>query len=560
VQELSKSQKGRLAIRRFKVIADALTSRGSYKPSGSSGKTLENALREISPEIYGTMNDDRSIEINGLEYVLNRLPRGIEDCNRIILTSQEDLENTTFEKIEPPKRRRISYRMNDREICFVITRGISEVYDVLTHITFLNIEAKKIHRKMRDNDGNISPLWIELRKYIEEKDQLKGKKLDQAIWNLSILLGRTYHETRLTYESLEKGRKEINSNNGIFRIIYQLGEMIEKGLKSNDEDLLIYFTPIFRNMVGNQTISRTWAKTVNSRIQKLGLEKRPLHIISANMHSVMNTLFGYSATHKKTKEKKKTDIYEYITEIKETTDSILKYSQKNGLCQCIDESGANIDFQIIDTDKMKNVVFHPDLKINKDIVKNEKPVILVLDYAFGTQAFEILEELLNPELQNNAQQNKNIYSISVMGKAGILPGKKGDIMLATAHVLEGTPHNYLVNNDMGADDFSEDVSVYEGPIVTVLGTSLQNRDVLEKFQTSSWNAVGLEMEGGHFQRAISAAIIRGHIPRDVKTRYAYYASDNPLHSGQTLASGSMGDEGIRPTYMITKIIIEKILK
>jgi len=66
------------------------------------------------------------------------------------------------------------------------------------------------------------------------------------------------------------------------------------------------------------------------------------------------------------------------------------------------------------------------------------------------------------------------------------------------------------------------------------------------------------MEGGHYQRAISAAIIRGHIC-DVKVRYAYYASDNPLLSGQTLASGSMGKEGVRPTYMITKVILEKIL-
>jgi hypothetical protein len=66
------------------------------------------------------------------------------------------------------------------------------------------------------------------------------------------------------------------------------------------------------------------------------------------------------------------------------------------------------------------------------------------------------------------------------------------------------------------------------------------------------------MEGGHYQRAIGAAIIRGHIPKDVKVRYAYYASDNPIRSGQTLAAGPMGTEGIRPTYMITKVILEKI--
>ena len=31
-----------------------------------------------------------------------------------------------------------------------------------------------------------------------------------------------------------------------------------------------------------------------------------------------------------------------------------------------------------------------------------------------------------------------------------------------------------------------------------------------------------------------------------------------IKSGQTLASGSLGREGIRPTYMITKAILKKI--
>ena len=112
---------------------------------------------------------------------------------------------------------------------------------------------------------------------------------------------------------------------------------------------------------------------------------------------------------------------------------------------------------------------------------------------------------------------------------------------------------------MDRSDFHETVDIYEGPIITVLGTSLQNRDVLEKFQHSGWKAVGLEMEGAHYHRAINAAIIQGSISKDVKVRYAYYASDNPLLSGETLASGSLGSEGVKPTYMITKAIVQKIL-
>jgi hypothetical protein len=132
-------------------------------------------------------------------------------------------------------------------------------------------------------------------------------------------------------------------------------------------------------------------------------------------------------------------------------------------------------------------------------------------------------------------------------------------MLATAHVMEGTSHNYIVANDLRIEDFDGKADVYVGPMVTVLGTSLQNRDILERFYSSSWKAVGLEMEGGHYQRAINAAVIRGHISSQVRIRYAYYASDNPLRGGQTLAAGSMGAEGIVPTYLITKVLVQKIL-
>lgn len=131
-------------------------------------------------------------------------------------------------------------------------------------------------------------------------------------------------------------------------------------------------------------------------------------------------------------------------------------------------------------------------------------------------------------------------------------------MLARAHVLEGRADNYILCNDLRKEDFDGSVDIYEGLIITVLGTSLQNRDILEMFHRTTWRAVGLEMEGGHYQRAIGAAIIRGHIPKDVQVRYAYYASDNPMKSGQTLAAGPMGVEGIRPTYMITKAILERI--
>jgi hypothetical protein len=558
MEELSKSQKARAAIRTFKIHADSLTLQGAYKPSGKAGEKLAESLRLLSPEIYGSMTDLRIVELKGLEYVIDRMPRGIENCTRIILTAQEEFQETSFEKIIPLKRRWVSYAVSSREMCLVITRGKSEIYDILTHITFLNIEAQKVCRQAFDRGDHMTPEWAELERVATRKEELEGEELDQAIWNLSIILGRTYKETRDTYEYMELNRLESKSNSGLFKIIYAIGMRINGEQGERQNELTVYFTPSLLEMIGHHKYASLWADSLKKAICTLGLQNRPVHVVSANMHSVKNLLYGFGAL-KNAGEAVPDDLYDMVKGVRDREDLVMEYAEKHGYVFHRDDTGANIDVNIIDLSLTDQTEIHPALNLSFCKEKEQQPVIVVIDYAFGTQAFEIMDELLSPYRDDKQLISFNIKSISIMGKAGVLPGKKGDIMLATAHVLEGIPHNYIVNNDFDEDDFDNGVDVYSGPMVTVLGTSLQNCDMLERFHSSNWKAVGLEMEGGHYQRAISGAIIQGHIPADMKIRYAYYASDNPLISGQTLASGPMGEDGIVPTYMISKVILEKIL-
>ncbi|MBT8229319.1 MAG: hypothetical protein KJO50_03605, partial [Bacteroidia bacterium] len=189
-------------------------------------------------------------------------------------------------------------------------------------------------------------------------------------------------------------------------------------------------------------------------------------------------------------------------------------------------------------------------------------VVIVMDYAFGEQAYECMDELLKPYTKEGEKIILDIKSISIMGKAGILEGKKGDIMIPDAHIFEGSADNYVVENNLTSDDFSgSGLNVYKGPMITVLGTSLQNKDILRYFLKSSWNAIGLEMEGAHYQKAIQAASkIRHSIDEDIILNYAYYASDNPLETGSTLASGGLGVGGVKPTYLITLAFLKSIFK
>ncbi len=558
MEELSKAQKARTAIAAFKTLADAFILSGSYQPSGKSGQKLEDSLRQFSPEIYGSMADARIVELKGLEYVIDRLPRGIEKCNKIVLTAQEDLEGTSFEEVIPLKRRRLSYIVSEREICFVVTRGTTEIYDILTHLTFLNNEAKKIHSQICLRGQETCQEWHELKKTIEASEQPDGAELDQAIWNLSIIVGRTYKETRATYEYLQKNM--INRfNNGLFRIIYSLGQRVIEEDQSYEDPLSIHFTPSLQEILGHHRYALALSQSVKKKLIALDLHTKPVNIVSANLHSFRNILYGYGALMEAGIPPSE-NLYEMIHQIREIDIDIDAYAERFGFFFHEDLSGSNIDVQIIDTEKLQPECSHPKAAIDLAYVQRHRPVIVIMDYAFGAQAYEVMDELLCPYKVEGQEVMIPIESISIMGKAGILPGKKGDIMLATAHVMEGTPHNYIVNNDLSESDFDEDVPVFSGPLVTVLGTSLQNRDVLERFYSSSWRAIGIEMEGGHYQRAINAAIIQGHIPQTMKVRYAYYASDNPLISGQTLASGPMGNDGIVSTYMISRVIIEKILQ
>ena len=207
MEDKESARKARLAISTFQIMSSAFLLRGYYRFSGKTGQTLENSLRNLGPEIYGSMNDSRITELKGLEYVLDRLPKGIEQCNRIVMMAHEDLKGTSFEEIIPPKRRRLSYRVGDHEMSIVVSRGSSEVYDILTHLTFLYIEAKKIYSNVRDEEENLSREWKRLEDHVNHDGELADAELDKALWDLSIILGRTFQETKKPMPTCRKTKQ-----------------------------------------------------------------------------------------------------------------------------------------------------------------------------------------------------------------------------------------------------------------------------------------------------------------------------------------------------------------
>lgn len=556
VHERTRAQESSGAIERLYITMRHLFNRGFYKPMGVSGETLRESLLLLRPEIYGSVADKKA-EINGLAYVIDRLPVGIEECRFINLTSDEGFKNSHFKVIIPPKRRRNCYRIDEEQMNIEITRGRSEIYDILTHLTFLFIESHKIsERVLISEDGETTRDWVKLAQAVDKKKKLTQAEREVAITHTANILGRTFEEildAHKTFSTKENPERFLN-------IIYWLGKLAIKEVTTGQKRT-ITFSPVLRERLGHHIHGEVWANNIKKVLKDHQLLHRPIHIISANMHSVMNSIFAPKLLQKQLNTTDEFDIFEALSASNSNAlrNKVEKEALKKGMMYIKDESGTNIDVQIFDTAKIDFSKTSYACCAESDA---EKPVLFVMDYAFGEQAYETIDEFLKPYTSDDQTQKEylNVASISIMGKAGILEGGKGDIMIPSAHIFEGTADNYPFKNELTKEDLDgHGLQVFEGSMITVLGTSLQNKDILKFFHDSTWNVIGLEMEGAHYQKAVqSASKIRRSITEDVKVRYAYYASDNPLETGSTLASGGLGTTGVKPTYLITRKILEQL--
>ena len=555
IKDTTRAQESTNAIERLYITMRHLFNRGFYKPMGVSGETLRNALLLLRPEIYGSIAEEKA-ELNGLLYVLERLPEGIEQCRFINLTSDEGYSKTHFSPIIPPKRRRNCYRIDDEQMNIEITRGRSDIYDILTHLTFLFIESGKICKRVliEDTDKTIRD-WQKIELAVN-KTKLNQEDREVALIHTANILGRSFVETMDVYNKLATKKDPER----FLKIIYWLGKLaIEE--ETGGEKRTITFSALLRERLGHHIHGEQWANNIKDTLHKHGLLKRPIHIISANMHSVVNSLYAKKALAKESAEGSLLELFQQLSLDKNAKlrEKVIAVAGKNGMIEIKDVSGTNIDVQIFDMAKLGEDKCCYELPAN--LSNENKPVIFVMDYAFGEQAFETIDEFLKPfKRKHQKPVYMDIASISIMGKAGILEGGKGDLMIPSAHIFEGTADNYPFQNELSGDDFKGNgLKVMEGTMVTVLGTSLQNKDILKFFHESTWEVIGLEMEGVHYQKAIqSASKIRRSIREDVKVRYAYYASDNPLETGSTLASGGLGTTGVKPTYLITDKILQQI--
>ena len=112
--------------------------------------------------------------------------------------------------------------------------------------------------------------------------------------------------------------------------------------------------------------------------------------------TVSNSLFAKKALSKEYGKTASLEIYEALSspENGALRNKVISMAKKNGMISLDDTSGTNIDVQIFDTAKLGKDACC--FELNDNIPDDKKPVIFVMDYTFGEQAYETIDEFLKP--------------------------------------------------------------------------------------------------------------------------------------------------------------------
>jgi hypothetical protein len=325
-----------------------------------------------------------------------------------------------------------------------------------------------------------------------------------------------------------------------------------------------------------QARSEAWAQRINERVCDLVEGHGPLHVLSSNLHSCINLLSGFARRHAdeiwafaesrstygdwdRARPAPENVLYlamrDWLKAQPERMADKVEFEESRGIRHLLDVHHVGIDVQLVDCSKLVPEEADPRLRLAAERLKAERPLLINFDYAFGDQAGIVLDTLFR-------QFGKQIESFTVMGKAGTVVGERGGVMLPTYLLRQGSDdvYDFPAPNFLGRDDFEglKVGPVYTGgPMLTVLGTVLQNDRMLMRYR-DEWGILGLEMEGIPYVRSLHQSRKRGYLSDRFRIGVAYYASDAPLIPGESL-SRELSFQGLDTTYGISLAILNSLL-
>ncbi|PJF37950.1 MAG: hypothetical protein CUN55_19480, partial [Phototrophicales bacterium] len=124
--------------------------------------------------------------------------------------------------------------------------------------------------------------------------------------------------------------------------------------KQHRQDRQITFSSALRERIGHHIHGEKWATEVKQFLWSHCLRQRPLHIISANLHSMVNCLYAIPALQPHGGEEKIEAVARELSlpENAALNQQVIEFALQHGMYYLEDQAGTNIHVQIFDTSKL----------------------------------------------------------------------------------------------------------------------------------------------------------------------------------------------------------------
>ncbi|MBU1129841.1 hypothetical protein KKE45_00780 [Patescibacteria group bacterium] len=522
--------------------------------------SLINYYTKTSPILHPHINNPKRISIPTLIYSLLRLPKEIDQTKLIVVGQTPEVfkENdintvTKWPKVTAISRYRTMHFNKKTKTLACFATSISDIDDLTNLLISFQIEWNKFHKILKtfnfSQKSSHSKINFPKLLSIPPKDWQSLKTALGPKWKLRL--------------------NRIAQTPTSFQLHLLAGSWINY----------------------SKATQRWWKNIAITTDPKFHISRQNIYFVSSNTHSLINLITGAPLKYKsfilKHLKQNIPNLFQTWQQIQNNDSKIhpndflyfssqflpknsqyhqntQKLTQKLGIITIPASHYLNITTQLIPIKSLaKSKYLDPRLQISTSnpVIQSSSDLIFNINYPLGFAAYHILNETLE-----NANKIKGIY---IIGKAALLNGEIGDIQIPRLVFDEHTQNSYLINNCF--EKFFPFINK-QGSILTkqkavsVLGTYLENKALLEKYSKN--NLTVIEMESGPYLGAITEATYNKPAPKNTVVDLnnppfdlgiINYTSDTPYSKAKNLGSLGLNLKGIEPVYLASLTVLQRII-
>lgn len=524
--------------------------------------SLSSSHLKMKSILHPLGHNPKEVDFSALVYSLNRLPKIIDQVEKIILGQSPEIFETAnyknvtkWKSVKSKSRRRVAHFNSLKNILAYFIASVSDIDDIINILITLQTEWNKFNHLFHKNYA----LYSLFKKELESGHFYKKFKVNQKEWqNFISSLGPNWNDKlKKIYKSQLNLKVQLLSASWL---------NYTKSTQKWWKNIATFVSPAFH------------------------ISRQEIYFVSSNTHSLLNTFTGFPLAHQfeilsdlkinhpslyrnwlqiKSKESRLDPldfIYfasKYFLSDPNSKKQYQDLQKKLGILTIPNANYLDITVQIFPIKNLvKSKYLDPRLKI-KSHLKLEKSNALIfnIDYPLGFSAYHLLTEVM--------ENVKNIKGVYVLGKAATLNGEVGDIQIPRLVFDEHTQNSYLFKNCF--NDFFPYIN-NQGSVLTnqkavsVLGTFLENKSLLNFYFKN--NITVIEMESGPYLSAITESCYDQQASKDTiidlnncpyDLGIINYTSDTPYSSLQNLGDSNLGINGIETVTLGTLAILQRII-